>query len=46
MDVVEGSGGGDQVCQKTADLAETEGHEVFMIRFEFPLFAWAAVTAR
>ncbi|SCE64247.1 hypothetical protein GA0070563_10182 [Micromonospora carbonacea] len=32
--------------QETADLAETEGHELFMIRFWVPLLAWAVVTAR
>ncbi|MFI7435774.1 hypothetical protein [Micromonospora haikouensis] len=46
MYVVEGRGGGDQVCQETADLAEAEGHELFMIMFRVPLFVWAVVTAR
>lgn len=36
MYVVEGSGGGDQVCQETPDLAEGKGDEPFMIGFGVP----------
>ena len=46
MDVVEGSGGGDQVCQETADLAEGERNETVLVEFGAPFLAWAAVTAR
>jgi hypothetical protein len=46
MGVFEGSGGGGQVCQETADLAEGEGDELFMIGFGVPFLAWAVVMAR
>lgn len=45
MDVDEGSDGGDQVCQQTADLAEGERDEA-VVGFGAPFLAWAAVTAR
>lgn len=46
MYVVEGSDGGDQVCQQTADLAEGERNEAVVVGSGAPLFTWAAVTAR
>jgi hypothetical protein len=45
MYMVEGSGGGDQVCQQTANLAEGERDES-VIGFGAPNLACAAVTAR
>ncbi|MEU4776456.1 hypothetical protein [Micromonospora sp. NPDC023633] len=45
MDVIERSGGGDQVCQQTSDLAEGERNEA-VIGFSAPFLACAAVTAR
>jgi len=46
MDAVEGSGGGDQVCQQTSDLAERERNETLLLESGTPFLACAAVTAR
>lgn len=44
--MVEGSYGGDQVCQQTSDLAERERNEAVLVGFNAPFLPWAAVTAR